>query len=74
MNFRIARVTALAVAALALAGPAAAQSVPAPAVRASSVPPKTGTSGSWTRCIPRSNSVSAICSAGCAGRSLAGTA
>jgi polyisoprenoid-binding protein YceI len=43
MNRRIARVTALAVAALALAGPAAAQSVPAPALRASSVPPKTGT-------------------------------
>ena len=44
MNRRIARVAALAVVALALAGTAAAQSVPAPAIRASSVPPKTGTS------------------------------
>ena len=43
MNRRIARVAALAVAALALAGPAAAQSTPAPATRVSSVPPKTGT-------------------------------
>jgi polyisoprenoid-binding protein YceI len=43
MNCRIARVTALAVTALALAGTAAAQSVTAPAIRASSVPPTTGT-------------------------------
>jgi polyisoprenoid-binding protein YceI len=43
MNRRIARVAVLAVTALALAGPAAAQSVPATATRASSMPPKTGT-------------------------------
>jgi polyisoprenoid-binding protein YceI len=43
MNCRIARVTALAATALALAGTAAAQSVTAPAIRASSVPPTTGT-------------------------------
>jgi polyisoprenoid-binding protein YceI len=43
MNRRITRVAALAVVALALAGTVAAQSVPAPAMRASSVPPKTGT-------------------------------
>jgi polyisoprenoid-binding protein YceI len=43
MNRRIARVTTLAAVALALAGPAAAQSVPAPAMRASAVPPKIGT-------------------------------